>query len=68
MFEIEASTNCSTDFLELRVADETGDVLGRFCGAETPSTLTLTSSVWIRFQSDDSGTAPGFVAAFQEST
>ncbi|XP_071826204.1 cubilin-like isoform X2 [Apostichopus japonicus] len=66
IFDIEASANCSTDFLEFRETDQNGAVLNRFCGDTVPSTMTFSSAVWMRFQSDDASTARGFVGSFQQ--
>ena len=38
--------------------------IGRYCGDQTPSNLSSANSLWIKFNSDNSGTAAGFIAAY----
>lgn len=66
MFDIEDSSNCVNDFLEVREEDENGALMGRFCGSTPPSNLTIGTTAWIRFQSDSTGTAAGFVSTYQQ--
>lgn len=66
MFGIEDSSNCANDFLEVREVDENGALMGRFCGSTPPSNLTIGTTAWVRFQSDSTGTAAGFVSTYQQ--
>ncbi|XP_054159895.1 LOW QUALITY PROTEIN: cubilin-like [Oppia nitens] len=64
-FNIEESDYCNTDYLELRENDSSGPLLGRYCGQQIPSlNFTSTHILWVKFRSDQSGTAPGFQASY----
>ena len=52
-FEIEDSSGCDWDFLEIRDgSSEDSQVIGKFCGTNIPVTLhTTQNNIWIRFSS-----------------
>lgn len=65
VFNIEESEFCNTDYLEIRNGNISGSLIGRYCGSNIPSTLTEEyESLWIKFRSDDQGTASGFMAYY----
>ncbi|XP_022107899.1 cubilin-like isoform X2 [Acanthaster planci] len=57
---------CIHDYLEARVGNENGTLIGRFCGPRRPSNLTASGSMWLKFRSDASGTGVGFLANFAQ--
>lgn len=69
-FSIPATTNCTTDYLEIRTVNSTGRLLGYFCGNEPPNNLTNIGDIWVLFKSsklqpgDDPVEAIGFLAEF----
>lgn len=64
-FNIEESEYCNTDYVELREQDSSGPFLGRYCGDQVPTlNFTSTNVLWVKFRSDQSGTAPGFQAYY----
>ncbi|XP_063063043.1 cubilin [Engraulis encrasicolus] len=66
MFQLQQSTNCNNDYLEVREFNSTGRLIGRFCGDSLPSNYTsLTGHIlWIKFVSDASVSGAGFSATF----
>ncbi|KAL8573023.1 hypothetical protein ACOMHN_010453 [Nucella lapillus] len=62
MFNLESSSACTNDYLEIREASSTGTLRGRFCGATMPTNLTAAASLWIKFRSDSQTTGQGFRA------
>uniref|UniRef100_A0A3Q2CYT2 CUB domain-containing protein n=1 Tax=Cyprinodon variegatus TaxID=28743 RepID=A0A3Q2CYT2_CYPVA len=64
MFHLQGS--CQNDYLEIREANSSGPVVGRFCGAELPSNYTSVSAhiLWVKFVSDESVSGAGFRATF----
>ncbi|NXG01683.1 CUBN protein, partial [Sakesphorus luctuosus] len=65
-FQVEFSSNCTKDYLEIREGSETGTLAGRFCGNSLPAdyTSTIGHVLWVKFFSDSSGTDVGFRATF----
>ncbi|NXY67496.1 CUBN protein, partial [Glareola pratincola] len=65
-FQVENSSNCTKDYLEIREWNDTGTLAGRFCGNALPSNYTSTVGhiLWVKFVSDSSGTDVGFRATF----
>ena len=66
MFQLQASTNCNNDFLEIREANSTGPLIGRFCGDSLPSNYTsvIGHVLWLKFVSDASVSGAGFRITF----
>ncbi|XP_022104903.1 fibrillin-2-like isoform X2 [Acanthaster planci] len=65
-FELEESTDCRYDYLVIfDGADDTATVIGRYCGQQTPRTVTSTASkLHVKFVSDSSIERLGFHANF----
>ncbi|OWK59671.1 Cubilin, partial [Lonchura striata] len=65
-FQLEESSGCTKDYLEIREGSDTGTLTGRFCGSSFPSNYTSTVGhiLWVKFVSDSSGTDVGFRATF----
>uniref|UniRef100_A0A8B9GL35 Cubilin n=1 Tax=Amazona collaria TaxID=241587 RepID=A0A8B9GL35_9PSIT len=65
-FQMEDSSGCTKDYLEIREGNDTGWLVGRFCGSSLPSNYTsvIGHVLWVKFVSDSSGTDTGFRAAF----
>ncbi|XP_046746481.1 cubilin-like [Diprion similis] len=61
-FDVETSTSCSWDFVEVREGmDVRGPLIGRYCGSMLPQSLRSESNVvLIRFKSDASLQGKGF--------
>ncbi|XP_033110748.1 cubilin-like [Anneissia japonica] len=68
LFDLESSTNCQNDYIEFRDSDETGPLIGRFCGNSIPTNASSTQNLWIKFVSDGSGTGTGFMANYAQRT
>uniref|UniRef100_A0ACB8FV66 Uncharacterized protein n=1 Tax=Sphaerodactylus townsendi TaxID=933632 RepID=A0ACB8FV66_9SAUR len=66
--DIQNSTECANDYLEIREHDASGDLLGKYCGATIPGALdTPDNLAYIKFVADDSINAPGFMLRFAAS-
>lgn len=65
-FQLQGSSNCQNDYLEIREGNSTGAVVGRFCGDSLPSNYTsvIGHILWVKFVSDGSVSGPGFRATF----
>ncbi|KAJ8376962.1 hypothetical protein SKAU_G00075420 [Synaphobranchus kaupii] len=65
-FQLQASSGCSTDFLEIREGNSTGPLVGRFCGSSLPTNYTslVGHVLWAKFVSDGSVSGVGFRATF----
>uniref|UniRef100_A0A8C0FEB1 Cubilin n=1 Tax=Bubo bubo TaxID=30461 RepID=A0A8C0FEB1_BUBBB len=65
-FQVEDSSGCTKDYLEIREGNDTGTLAGRFCGNSLPSNnmSTVGHVLWVKFVSDSSGTDVGFRATF----
>lgn len=63
-FELEQSEHCNTDYVEVRSGKSDGTLLGVFCGSDLPTNITAHNAIWLRFRSDASNTAPGFMADY----
>ncbi|KAG8443219.1 hypothetical protein GDO86_011865 [Hymenochirus boettgeri] len=65
-FSMQHSDGCSLDYLEVREGNETGTLLGHFCGDSLPNNITsiVGHILWVKFVSDRSISAPGFQATF----
>ncbi|XP_066539114.1 cubilin [Hoplias malabaricus] len=66
LFELQQSTNCNNDYLEIREGNSTGALVGRFCGNNLPSNYTslIGHVLWVKFVSDSSVSGAGFRATF----
>ncbi|EFN66210.1 Cubilin [Camponotus floridanus] len=62
-FDIESSENCDLDYLEIREDSGIGKLISVSCGKDV-ATITSSSRLWIKFKSDSSGTAKGFVGEY----
>lgn len=63
VFDIESSENCDLDYLEIREDSGIGKLISVSCGKDIAE-ITSSSKLWIKFKSDDSGTAKGFVSEY----
>lgn len=66
MFQLQPSSDCSNDYLEIREGHSTGALVGRFCGDSLPTNYTSITGhiLWIKFISDSSISGAGFRAVF----
>ena len=78
--DIEETTGCNGDYVEMHADSEEGALLGHYCGSEvvnayssetqsiSNANVTGTSveaeTLWVKFNSDGSGTRSGFVAQY----
>ncbi|KAM5158320.1 cubilin [Mantella aurantiaca] len=66
--DLQDSTNCSSDYIEIREYNATGRLLGTFCGNTLPLTLrTSDSFAYVKFVSDGSLNAKGFRLQYEAS-
>ena len=65
---LESSSGCIYDYLEVRHRGPLGSVLGRYCGHSVPSDLTVTDAIWINFRSNAAITDQGFRAVWSPGT
>ncbi|XP_069504454.1 cubilin [Ambystoma mexicanum] len=65
-FHLSEDENCAHDYLEVREGNDTGVLVGRFCGNALPDNFTSATGhvLWIKFVSDGSLSGPGFQATF----
>lgn len=61
---MENSPNCDRDYLEIREDSGIGSLIGIYCTDATPAPIQSSKKLWIKFRSDDSGTARGFLAEY----
>lgn len=64
------SEHCNLDFLEIRRYNNTGPLLGIYCGKNKPLNITHEETVWILFkgsklEKDVSVTAKGFYGEYE---
>ena len=74
--DIEESTGCNGDYVEIHAGSEEGTLLGHYCGSDVPDGIQSTSianvtgtsleaeTLWIKFNSDAIGTRSGFLAQY----
>ncbi|XP_060104406.1 cubilin [Heteronotia binoei] len=63
--DIQNSTECANDYLEIRERGASGNLLGKYCGTTIPSALdTPDNLAYIKFVTDESINAPGFMLRF----
>ncbi|KAK6490308.1 cubilin [Huso huso] len=66
--DLQASTGCSNDYVEVREHNATGRLLGKHCGNIPPSPVdTSDSYAYVKFVSDASVSASGFSLRFDAS-
>jgi len=63
-FELQDSEFCNGDYLEVRSENGGGQLIGHYCGNQIPTNITAENKIWIKFRSDDEGTAAGFMADY----
>ena len=63
-FNLEASDNCNSDYVDVYEDGPHGDHVGRYCGSDVPTNITSANTLWIKFNSDNTGTGPGFIAHY----
>ncbi|KAM9673713.1 cubilin [Trichechus inunguis] len=67
-FNLQNSSNCEKDFVEIWENHTSGHVLGRFCGNTIPDSMDTSGNVaLVRFVTDGSLTAAGFRLRFESS-
>ncbi|XP_017064010.1 cubilin homolog [Drosophila eugracilis] len=62
--DIEKSDGCNRDYLEVREESERGKLIGVYCGNELPGTISSSTSIWMKFKSDDDIVGEGFMASY----
>ncbi|XP_069067650.1 cubilin [Pleurodeles waltl] len=65
-FNLQEDEHCAHDYLEVREGNNTGFLVGRFCGAALPDNITSIFGhiLWMKFVSDGSISGSGFQATF----
>ncbi|XP_069815839.1 cubilin [Dendropsophus ebraccatus] len=67
--DLQDSVNCSSDFVEIREYNASGNLLGRFCGNVAPDEVTTSDSfAYVKFFSDGSVNGKGFRLHYEAST
>ena len=64
VFDIESNENCNLDYIEIHEINPAGTLLYHGCGNEAPTNISATGGLWIKFKSDDQGSAAGFLAKY----
>ncbi|XP_077993791.1 cubilin-like [Glandiceps talaboti] len=64
LFDIEPAALCQNDYIEVRDGNDTGRLIGRYCGNTPPSNITAVSRLWVKFRSDGQRTGIGFMASY----
>ncbi|XP_006159809.2 LOW QUALITY PROTEIN: cubilin [Tupaia chinensis] len=68
-FNLQNSSGCEKDFVEIWENHTSGNLLGRYCGNTIPDSIDTSSNVaLVRFVTDASLTASGFRLRFESST
>ncbi|XP_066485218.1 cubilin [Tiliqua scincoides] len=64
--DIQNSSDCINDYIEIREPDAAGELLGKYCGVTRPSALYTSGNLaYVKFVSDGSINAPGFRLHFE---
>uniref|UniRef100_A0A8C3I7Z9 Cubilin n=1 Tax=Chrysemys picta bellii TaxID=8478 RepID=A0A8C3I7Z9_CHRPI len=65
-FQLENSQGCTKDYLEIRKGNDTGEMVGRYCGDSLHLNYTsiIGHILWVKFVSDGLGSDVGFRATF----
>ncbi|XP_040449627.1 cubilin isoform X3 [Falco naumanni] len=67
--DIQNSSMCTNDFVEIREYNASGNLLGRYCGNTLPDAVdTSDSFAYVKFVTDGSVNAQGFRLRFDSST
>ncbi|XP_067326675.1 cubilin [Anolis sagrei] len=67
-FDIQNSSGCANDYMEIQEGSASGDLLGRYCGATIPNTVVTSGNLaYIKFISDELINGPGFKLHFTAS-
>ncbi|XP_074549445.1 cubilin [Halichoeres trimaculatus] len=67
-FNLQTSSGCTDDYVEIRDYNASGRLLGRHCGSNLPASLdTSDSFAYVRFVSNAQGNAAGFSLSFEAS-
>ncbi|OWK03088.1 CUBN [Cervus elaphus hippelaphus] len=67
-FNLQNSSGCERDFVEIWENHTSGTLLGRYCGSSIPKSVDTSSNVaLVRFVTDDSLSASGFRLRFDSS-
>ncbi|XP_010225526.1 PREDICTED: cubilin-like, partial [Tinamus guttatus] len=67
--DIQNSSECANDFVEIREYNASGNVLGRYCGNTLPDAVdTSDSFAYVKFVTDGSVNARGFRLRFDSSS
>ncbi|NWR74432.1 CUBN protein, partial [Centropus unirufus] len=67
--DIQNSSDCTNDFVEIREYNATGNLLGRYCGNTLPDAVdTSDAFAYVRFVTDGTVNAQGFRLRFVSST
>uniref|UniRef100_A0A8D0GFF0 Cubilin n=1 Tax=Sphenodon punctatus TaxID=8508 RepID=A0A8D0GFF0_SPHPU len=68
VLDVQNSSGCANDFVEIREDNATGNLLGKYCGATIPDAVdTSDSFAYVKFVTDESISAPGFKLHFAAS-
>lgn len=59
-FNLQDSEDCAQDFMEIRQNDRGGRLVSRLCANAQPGEIKVEEQAWLRFRSDEDGTASGF--------
>lgn len=66
-FDLEESSDCVKDYLQIRERDQNGLVLAKYCGQMSPKIEPISSQIlWVNFVSDESVEAKGFFAVYEQ--
>uniref|UniRef100_A0A3Q2TAZ9 Cubilin n=1 Tax=Fundulus heteroclitus TaxID=8078 RepID=A0A3Q2TAZ9_FUNHE len=66
---LESHQTCELDYLQFRLGDLDGELLGRFCGQTAPQIpiVVFTPELWVHFRTDSSQADLGFKAKYSLS-
>ncbi|XP_068942361.1 cubilin [Petaurus breviceps papuanus] len=68
VLNLQNSSGCERDFVEIREDGASGNILGRFCGSTIPGVIyTPNNFAFVKFVTDGSISAPGFRLVFETS-
>ncbi|XP_074049030.1 cubilin [Macrotis lagotis] len=68
VLNLQNSSGCEKDFVEIREGNASGNILGRYCGSTIPWAIdTSNNFAFVKFVTDESITASGFRLVFEAS-